>query len=45
MKMKYTMPENGLDFIITGLEYLQNAERENVEEAVRDRELKYSLIE
>ena len=37
MNVKYTMLENGLDFIITGLEHLQNAEQENVEEIVRVR--------
>lgn len=44
MKMKYTMLENGLGFIITVLQYLQNSEQENVKELVRDRELKYSLF-
>lgn len=43
-KMQYSMLENGMDFIISGVLHLQNAEEKDVEESTRDRELKYALL-
>ena len=42
--MQYSMLENGMDFILSGIEYLQRAEQENIEENFRDKELKYALL-
>lgn len=42
--MQYSMLENGMDFIISGVSHLQKAEQKNVEENERDRELKYALL-
>ena len=42
--MQYSMLENGMDFIISGILHLQKAESENVEENIQGRELKYALL-
>ena len=42
--MKYSMLENGMDFIISGISYLQKAEQEDIEQSIQDRELKYALL-
>lgn len=42
--MQYSMLENGMDFILSGIEHLQRAEQENIEENFRDKELKYALL-
>lgn len=42
--MQYTMLENGMDFIISGISHLQKAEQENIEENIQDKELKYALL-
>lgn len=42
--MKYSMLENGMDFIISGILHLQKAESENVEENIKGIELKYALL-
>ncbi len=44
VKMQYTMLENGMDFIISGISHLQKAERKNVEENIQGKELKYALL-
>ncbi len=38
------MLENGLDFIVSGLTHLKQAEKENIEESEQDRDLKYVLL-
>lgn len=42
--MKYSLLENGLDFIISGILHLQKAEQENIQENIQDKELKYALL-
>ena len=42
--MQYSMLENGMDFIISGILHLQKAESENAEENIQGRELKYSFL-
>lgn len=44
VKVQYTMLENGMDFIISGISYLQRAELKNEEENIQGRELKYALL-
>lgn len=43
LELKFTMFENGLDFILSSLEYLINAEEEAIEEK-KMRNLKYSIL-
>lgn len=43
-RMKYSMLENGMDFIISGISHLQKAEQEDIEQSIQDRELKYALL-
>ncbi len=42
--MQYSMLENGMDFIISGILHLQKAESENAEENIQGRELKYAFL-
>ncbi len=42
--MQYSMLENGLDFIISGISHLQKAEEKDIEENIQDKELKYALL-
>ena len=44
VKVQYTMLENGMDFIISGILHLQKAESENAEENIQGRELKYAFL-
>lgn len=44
VKMQYSMLENGLDFIISGISHLQMAEQEDAEKNIQDKELKYALL-
>ena len=42
--MQYSMLENGMDFIISGILHLQKTESENAEENIQGRELKYAFL-
>lgn len=42
--MQYSMLENGMDFIISGILHQQKAESENAEENIQGRELKCAFL-